>query len=225
MLKKLVCLVIILFGSTSLFAFTAGEKIIYPGFGIGISSGDAKGISGSDMGVLMGGNSSLFKNGENDVSFAYSIGAMFDYFMTDSLALTSGLSYDRSPYKLTYPKNTATEDLEFTVDFAFLTVPIGFHYYYENFLLIGGGFYFGKTISDDSELKYGSTKEDVKLETKNDIGLFLDLGLNFELSETNNILAYVRYKRGLSNVYDEEDVVTDIKMRTLTLNLAYGIKF
>jgi len=225
MLKKIVCLVIILFGSTSLFAFTAGEKIIYPGFGIGISGGDADAVYGSALGAGLFGDATLFKDAESEMSFAYSIGAMFDYFIIDNLSITTGLSYDKTPYKFKYPRNTALNDLEISMDFAFITIPIGIHYYYDELLLVGGGFYYGIITSDDSEIKAGSYKEDVKLKTNNDLGLFFDLGLNFNVSENGNLLTYIRYKRGITDVYDEEDIITNIKMRSILLNIAYGIKF
>ncbi len=72
---------------------------------------------------------------------------------------------------------------------------------------------------------YHRYKEDVKLKTNNDLGLFFDLGLNFNVSENGNLLTYIRYKRGITDVYDEEDIITNIKMRSILLNIAYGIKF
>jgi len=224
MLKKTLYTLYLVLISTSLFAFTTGESIIYPTLGLGFSAGEAKGLTGPGMGQFIDGDSTLFKDGENQVSFAYNFGFVFDYFITDSLSFTSGLTYDSTPYKMKYPKNTATEDLEFEMDLTFLTVPIGAHFYIEDLLIIGGGFYYGIILSDDGKISYGSNSVDAELNTNNDLGLFLDLGLNFNLSETNNIIAFIHYKRGLVNIYDEEDIITDIKVRAITINVAYGIK-
>jgi hypothetical protein len=98
------------------------------------------------------------------------------------------------------------------------------HYFFTNWVFLGGGFYAGLPLSDDFELAYGSSTESVNIEITSDIGFFIDAGFNFELTNGNSILLGLRYKRGLTEIYDKDDMITHIKMRTFLFNAAYGIK-
>lgn len=223
-MKRFIYVLAILLVCNPLFAFTAGDNVLYPLINFGVSGGDVKAYKGSEVGLYMAGDPTLFDDAEIEPSLAYSLGGMFDYFLTDTFALSVGLLYEKAPVKVVYPKNTASEDLEFILDTSFLTIPIGAHFY-SGILVVGGGLYLGAILTDDAEIKYGSTTLDVELEeTNNDLGFFIDLGVNIDLSEESNLLLYARYKRGFVNIYDEEDVITDIQIRTLTLNVAYGIR-
>jgi len=225
MFKKIVCMFIILLTTTSLFAFAPEDVIIYPLAGFGASGGSADCWSGATTGNFINSDPTLFKDAEVDPAFAYSIGVAFDYFLTDSLAIVSGLTYDSTPFNMVYERGTAANDLEISMDFSFLTIPAGVHYYIDETILLGGGLYYGILLNDDSEMKYGSNKEDVKLEnTNDDLGMFIDLGLNFNIEDDQNVLVYLKYKQGLTDIYDEDDMVTNVKTRSITINFAYGIK-
>lgn len=219
--KKHVVWVGFFFLAMSLAAQKADDKIVFPGFGLGTSSSDADAMSGSYLRTTSG---STFKNAESESSSAYNIGAMFDYFIIDRLAVTVGLYYESSPVKYTYPRRSAAYDLELTGEFAFLTIPAGAHYFFTDWFFLGGGFYIGLPVRDDFEVELGPASGSTELQTNNDFGLFLDIGGNFAIRENGSILVGLRYKRGLAKVYDKEDIITDIKMRSFMLNLAYGIK-
>lgn len=222
-MKKYFFLFIFLLLCNSLFAMSTGDKIVYPSFGIGFSGGNFKAINGQDLGLLISGDSTMYKNPSPELSFAYNLGFGFDYFMTDKVALSAGIYYENRPCLVVYEKNTAANDFEVEFDFSFLTIPIGLRYYFE-MLFLGGGLYYGKLLSDDATVKADYTV-DVQLEdTHDDIGFFLDFGFSHQLSETGSIIIFARYKRGLTYVYDAEDIVTDLKIIDLTINFGYGIR-
>jgi hypothetical protein len=213
---------------SSLNAQKAGDKILFAGFGFGVSTADFEYIVGSDVGYYMFGNSTLFNDIEesDEGDLAYSIGVMYDYFVFDKFSVTVGLSYDNNPLSYKYPKRTASNDLEINMKFAFITIPLGVHYYFFEHLLFGGGLYLGIPVRDDFEVKYGYSKASDELPTDNDIGMFFDLGYNFNINDQHNILLSMRYKHGLSKVYSDDDMITNIKIRTLyILQVAYGYKF
>lgn len=222
-MKRYFMVFLFLLFCNSLFALSAGNKIVYPSFGLGFSGGQVKAIDGQEMGILVGGDSTLYKNPSTELSFAYNLGVGLDYFMTNKLALSAGLYYENRPCLIVYEKNTANNDLEIEFDFSFLTIPIGLRYYCE-MVFFGGGLYYGKLLSDDATMKADNTV-DVQLDdTHDDIGFFIDFGFSHELSETANIIIFARYKRGLTYVYDDEDIVTDLKLVDLTINFGYGIR-
>jgi opacity protein-like surface antigen len=223
--KRYVLCGVFFFLAMSIAAQKAGEKIIFLGFGFGSSFSGADAISGSDLGTMMNPPSSTYwNNADSETSFAYNIGAMFDYFPIDKLALTVGLYYEHTPVKYTYPKRTLSYDFEFTGNFSFLTIPAGVHYFFTDWFFLGGGLYFGLPVNDDVEIELGPASGSLELQTNNDIGLFLDIGGNFAVTENGSVLVSLRYKYGLTKVYDKYDMITNIKMRTFMINVAYGIK-
>ena len=209
-----------------LFAFTPGEVKIYPYAGGGISLNDSKDMGGDDLGNLLYGDPTMFGASAHRPLLAYSLGGMVDYFLTESIAISTGLSYDYLPSKIVYEGMTAPNDydMEITIDFEYITVPAVIRYFFDEFFLIGGGLYYGFVLSDDIEVKYGPDKEKSGLDSRDDLGFFVDMGLNFNVSENGSIITILRYKRGLRYVYSEEDVVTDIRISSLELNIGYGFR-
>lgn len=224
MKKTFLFMMVLLCISSSLFAYSPGTKLLYGGFGFGLSSADSDALSGAEFGLLKDSDPELYKNSECEPAFTYSAGAALDYFFMKDFAVTAGLSYDSTPVKISYDKNTAPDDVEYTYNLAFLTVPVGVHYFIEDMLLVGGGFYFAKDVSNDARSKEGYERDSMHLRVNNDFGIFLDLGGNFKVTDKGSILAFIRYKHGLVDVYDETDIISDIQMRALTLNVAYGIR-
>lgn len=236
MLKKSGLVLVLLFFSTSLFAFSQGEKYLYPLIGAGFSSSSSEALKGRELGYVIyaSADGTEFKDPESEASFAWSMGVMFDYFFSDNMSFTAGITYDSSPAEIKYPANTAPDgDLVITASYKFLTIPVGLHYVINNFLLIGGGFYYANVMDDKVVIKDDAdsfTYPNVK--SNNDAGIFIDAGLTFDMSEESNILIFARYKHGMSEVNDGalvapsgETIVDEVKMQTLTINAAYGIKF
>jgi hypothetical protein len=188
-----------LFTSTA-FAMEAGRYRLSLSGGYGISGGEADAISGSEMGSLFFGDPTRFKDGEIEESSAYNFGVGIDYFITDKLSLVSGLYYASKPIKLVYPKRTSPVELEFIFDTTYLIIPI---------------------VDDAAEIKYGSVSEDVELDMNNDFGFFLDLGTDISITETSSILIFARFERGLTYIYDEVDIITDVKVAAITFNLGF----
>ena len=223
--KFLLITILLLLSSPSLFAFNQGEAIFYPTAGIGGSTASLEAASGEELGLYVDGDPTLWNNAKSEWRLAWNLGVAFDYFLNNNLALTSGLLYESRPFRVVYHKNTAEHDIVLDGNFTFFTIPLGLKYY-TNVFYFGGGLYYSILLSNETETKYGSnTSKDDLEEAKDDFGVFADIGLNFNMSGDNNLLIFARYQQGLVKVYTEEDIITDIKLRAVTLNISYGIKF
>ena len=223
---KLTLITILFFAcSSSLFALSPGDTILYPGLGLGVSTGNADTWSGHDVGFV-NSNINGWKDAKTDYySIAFSFGTGFDYLITDSLAITTGLSFDYLPYKIVWQKrDPLVSDIKLDIEFAYITIPIGIRYYFSYFI-VGGGIYYAFNIMSDIKLKEPMGDEKHNLDAGNVFGFFIDLGLNFNVLEKNNFLVFVKYRQDLNAAYDDTGFhVTKIEMKALTLNLAYGIK-
>lgn len=237
MIKKLIVILILIFTASSLSAFKSEDMILYPYAGLGTATGLFETMSSGDFVNHFGATNLDTEDGEyvepdyhTTKAFAYTIGFMFDYMITNRVAVTSGVSYDKVPYESRYPLDSGGNFL-LRYDFAFISIPVGIHYHTPKSFVLGGGAYYGIIISDDfstSNLPAGVDKDQLKDEigdTKNDIGFFLDLGYNITLTEASNILLMFRYKHGFSSVYGNPAPVEKLKIRTLTFNIAYGHRF
>ncbi|MDR3237176.1 MAG: outer membrane beta-barrel protein [Spirochaetia bacterium] len=208
-----------------MFAFSNGDMLITPGFGLGASSGTATVWSGADLSYYLtnGSNTTWFKDGTTKYSFAWSIGCGFDYFFNDSVSLTTGLSYDSVPFKVVYEKNTFISDCEITFKLSYLTIPLGVHWY-PSIFMIGGGLYYGLTLSNDAKIKVGSSSENFSADTSSVLGFFIDAGVNLDVAN-GNLLLFAKFRSDLTYAYTEDgDLVTDVKTRAFTINAAYGFK-
>ena len=222
MVIKKIFTIFFLFFACNVYAFEQGTNIINLSGGLGISTGSADVYSGATVGEAIAGDPSLFSNAEPRAELAVNFGADINYFLTNNLAFLFGFYYDKTPFKTVYPKNTASEDLETIINFTFFTIPVGIRYYSDLFFF-GAGFYYGILLNDDAEVKYGSTSADVELQdTHNNFGIFADLGLS---GGVNSFFGFIRYKRGLVNVYTDEDMITNVKLIDITLNVGYCFQF
>jgi len=224
MLKKIILLICFLFASVSfLFALDEGSFILYPEVGLGVSGGFATVWNPEGASRFLGSNTTLFKKPQMEPGLSWSIGCGADYAFTDWLGITSGLFIDKTAYRALYKKTgTGKNDLEIDIDFIYLTIPVGLHFYRDIFM-IGGGFYFGAPLFCSSSVKFDATKE-TNLNSRATIGLFIDAGLNFYRTDANNLMVFLRFKNDLTYAYKEDDIVTNIKTFSLNLTAAYGFK-
>jgi hypothetical protein len=215
-MRRSIIVFILLLISISSFAREPGNSQIIPHFGIGYSGADFKSWSGSDLGFYLVGDPTVLDNAELEYSMAYNWGADIVYFIS-SLAIVTGLIYEYKPVLIVYPKKTATKDFELKAELDFITIPIGVRYYLDIFYF-GGGVYYGTAVGKaDTETRAAYT-ETGSIDINNDFGLFLDIGLNYNFGEEIGIDIYLRYERGLVEIYDEEAIITDIKTRAFYLN-------
>ena len=223
---KLVFAIALLFiASSSLFAFNAGDKIIYPTVGMGISVGNSTALYGENLGTIYG-NSAYWNNADLETSIAFSVGAAFDYFITDRIALTTGLTYNYFPYQIIWPKKDAIDDAKYRIYFDYLILPLGVRGYF-NYFLVGGGLFYALNLTSDFENQnpYDTSNKGSIKEAKNLFGFFIDLGLNYELSETKNLQLYIKLIQSITNTNgDNSDILKNIKQRVYTINIAYGVK-
>ena len=223
--KLLFAIALLFIASSPLFAFNAGDKIVYPTVGIGISGGNSTALYGENLGTLYG-NSAYWNNANLETSFAFSVGAAFDYLITDRIALTTGLTYNYFPYQIVLPKKDAIDDAKYRIYFDYLTIPIGVRAYI-NYFLVGGGLFYAINLTSDFENQnpYDSSNKGSVKEAKNLFGFFIDLGLNYELSETKSLQLYIKFLQSVTNTDgDNYDILKNIKQRVYTINIAYGVK-
>ena len=158
-------------------------------------------------------------------TMAVSVGAALEYFVMDNFSVVVELLYERQPihYK---GKDDA---IMYIYNFNYITIPVGVRYsFYEHFL-VGGGLYYGIKYNSEHSLKigYNTTSFGSPPNEKNDVGLFVDAGLNLALSKSNNLplyynlSLYFRYKMGFFELMEDRKLSTS----TLTFNVAYGVRF
>lgn len=217
----IITVALLVFGIPAYAAETGTVRFIFSG-GIGASGASYTAWTGRDVGIFIAGDPTLFRDGESEVQTAWNIGIGADYFFNQTLSLTAGLYYDSKPLKFVYPRNTALNDLVFEANAAFITVPMGLRVHLNGFFF-GGGLYAGFLVNDDVDIKAGDvTIATGELDGNSEFGLFVDVGVDFSVSEKGSILVFVRYEHGLSYYYNKEDIITDIKTRSLQLNVGYA---
>jgi hypothetical protein len=67
----------------------------------------------------------------------------------------------------------------------------------------------------DTETTVGGDTVTDSLAIDDDFGFYVELGFDIPLGERISLDLGARYERGLVTIYDEEDVITDIKTRAL----------
>jgi len=207
-------------GSVS--ARQAGDMQIGGLLSLGASNVDATVWTGSSVGYYLDGDPTLWGNASIDPGTAGGIGLAFRYFLTDNLALNTGLHFIAKTFNLTYPARTALSDLEIEATAYFMTVPLGLRYAADIFYA-GGGFYYGMAGDMDTETTVETTVGTIKskdtLPIDDDFGFYVELGLDIPLGERLSLDLGARYERGLTKIYDDDDLVTDIKTRAIFFGL------
>ncbi len=179
-------------------------------------------ITGEELGFFLAGDPSLWNDSESVAGGMFQIGATLELPLTQGVNVLTGLLLQGKELKYRYPKNTDTDDLDVSVTYTSLTIPLGLRGY-AGWLLVGGGVYFGLTDEATFKVEYESASEEVDVSIENDIGLFLDLGLAIPVSESVNIELFARYEHQANKLYDDPDVITDIKQRSLSLNIGVSV--
>ena len=222
---KLVLIISLFFiNASSLFAFQTKDVILLPGFGFGFLGANSELYSGSEFSQHAAGNKTAWKNPKEKYSISFNVGLGFDYFTTKNIAITSGVFAERLSYKVVWPAGTTTYNYTNTMTFYYFTLPIGVRYYFERFML-GGGFYYSLNTSIDGEIKAGPIDSTSSLEESNVWGLFIDAGVNSQITKNSNVLLFIRYRQDLTYAYRIDfDSANDVKLIGLTLNVAYSMK-
>lgn len=229
MIKKFLFSVAILISSSSLFAYTQGDVVLYPEVGIGMAGGQITGWSGSDLSYVL--NESYYyyngsypspryssKNAELNPGVYWSLGLNGSYFFNNSLALIGGLFIDRNSFEVVWETNYG--DLKYKIDLYRLTIPVGVRFHY-NLLMIGGGLYLGVPMS----YKFKIDGEKDSLDSNTTVGLFIDVGVNIEMTDANNLLIFLKYKYDFTPSYEENyDIISKIENRSISLGVSYGFK-
>ncbi len=192
----------------------AGDMQIGGLLSLGVSSVDATVWTGASVGNVLAGDPTLWGDGSMDPDAAGGVGFSFRYFLTDNLALNTGLHFVAKSFTLVYPARTASSDLEMGGTAYFATVPLGLRYVADIFYA-GGGLYYGLAGDMDTETSFGGNTVTDSVSIDDDFGLYVELGVDIPLGERLSLDLGARYERGLVTIYDEDDVITDIKTRAL----------
>jgi len=208
MLKKSLFVIVLLFFSSTLFANEENEekdKVFYLKAGYGVSFGN-----------------NVYEDAMPQPIAVWNLGLAFEYYpikeLTSSIPLdisfNAELLYEKQPisYKTDY-------DVKMNFNFTYITIPVGLRIIFSDFFLIGSGLYYAKTLKSNSTLD--SVPVGPLVDVKDDIGLFVDLGLKFNMFETNSLMLYIRPKLG----FVELEKYNKVKTQAITFNAAYGFKF
>jgi len=219
---RLFASLIIMFMVGTAYAGSPGEvRYMFSG-GVGVGGSSSTVWSGADTGDLLLGDTTLFKDAEQELCASWNLGAGADYFITESVSLYAGFYYDSNLLRYVYERNTALNDLVFEVNADFMTIPLGIHFNTGQFFL-GGGVYAGFLVNDDFEIMGGDvTIATGELGANNEFGIFLDAGIEIPMGERGDLLLFGRYQNGLSYFYNDEDIISDIRTRSLQFNVGYA---
>ena len=206
MLKKYLFVIVLLFFSSTLFAYEEGEAILYFNGGFGFSMGD-----------------DVYYDATPEVMAAWNLGIGFEYFFLKetearfpiNLSFTTGLLYEKQP--LSYKDKDYGSKTNF--NFTYITIPMGIRILFSEFFFIGSGLYYAKTLGHDVTIN--SVYMGKLIDVKDDFGLYGDFGLDFKLSDSGSLLLYFRSKMGLV----EKQKGSKLKTTAGTLNIACGIRF
>lgn len=232
-MKKLF-VVLLLIASAPAFAYKAGDKRLSLFGGAGIAIASMSCVSGADYGNFLGscGYSGMdeksFNDWEDGDAYAYSFGIGLDWFLGNSIALYVGLSYDKTPVDIKFPRRVADSDHTYKFDLSYRTAAAGVHYY-GKFLVAGIGGYYDDLLKGKLIFDGGSGKQEIPgVKFSDDVGVFVDLGLHFGLSEKFDLAFLLRTKFGSKTIYDypDDDVITnmsDLASAFFSVSLGYTL--
>ena len=92
--------------------------------------------TGEELGLFLAGDPSLWNDSESVAGGIFQIGATLELPLTQGINVLTGLLLQGKELKYRYPKNTDTDDLDFSVSYTSLTIPLGLRGYI-GWLLIG----------------------------------------------------------------------------------------
>ena len=229
MLKKISFSLCFMFaGVSSLFALDKGSIVLYPQAGFGISSASGSGISGSQLSAelnsIYGVSSYDYKDAKSKPGFSCSAGIEADYMITDFLALTGGILIDYMSFKVVY-ESSSNPDAGMKFKFLYAGVPVGLRFY-RGIFMAGCGLYMSAPLYNRASVKYGPYSRKEKLDNAYaTAGFFADAGLNFNTSDKNNLLVFLRVKRDYTySYYEDYRTIRDTKNWSCHLTAAYGFR-
>lgn len=190
---------------------------------LGASNADCTLWPGSTLGIMLDGDPTLWSSPSTEANDAGGLGFSYRYFATENLALCTGLNVIYKSFTVNYPAYTAIDDLSLDISNTYVIIPAGMRIYF-NYFYLGGGLYYGLAGTAQVEVtyttNYGTTTEKTDEDFDDDFGLYVDLGLDIPLSDIISLDLGIRYEYGLKSVYsNEDDIITDIKMKALLFNV------
>ena len=165
-------------------------------------------------------------SGVTDYGRYWSVGFNGSYFLNDYFSLMSGLSVDYNSYEVKYgPYPPSNQWEKYELEYYRLVIPAGIHFHY-GFFMVGGGLYFGTIISSKvTETDDSGYKNTEHLGSKAALGYFIDLGLNFKITDTNNLSIFLRLKDDVTPSYKNNDTyITSIRNESISINVSYGFQ-
>ena len=211
-MKKIILAAALFFMSAPLYAyfyFEPGDIVIYPS------------VSAKLYGYTFDKNTDVEIDQRGGAS--WSAGVLLDLFLSDALSFTTGMYYDKASEEY---KVYSSGNRKLKAEFTFLTVPVGLHYYFYDFHFIGAGCYYGKMRNKNFTDSSNSFTLVDSEHSKNDIGVWVQLGYAVEISDYINMLLYAGGKRSLVSVYENNtSLITNLKMYEISFSAALGLRF
>ena len=207
MIKKCFFLTIFLLFASTLFAYEKGGVFFCLKGGIGASF------------PVSYNNYKKTPGRMPEIALVWNTGVSLEYSFKDNIIFNAELLYEYQP--LFYKDRRA--NITYIYDFSYITIPAGIRFIFAERFLVGAGLHYSFKINSAHSAKSRNVK--ISLEPlpneQNDIGIFVDIGLNFKLSETNNLSAYFRVKHGFIDVIKDTKIIAN----AATINAAYNFMF
>ena len=228
MLKKIILSLCFVFASaSSLFALDKGSFILYPQAGFGISGAYADAASGYELNYTLNlnyGGAWEYKDPEIKSGISLNTGMGIDYMVTGFLAFTSGILLDYISFKVVY-KSPSNPDAWMKFDLLYAGIPLGLRLYAGAFMA-GCGLYIAAPVLPRASSKYGpDSSKGVLSGSPPTAGFFIDAGLNFNTSDINNLMIFLRMRNDYTYSHTNYfATVRSTKNWSLLLTAAYGFK-
>ena len=191
--------------------------------GAGFCGGSAIAMTGPAAGYYYGGGTTAYNSPEVGSGVSYQAGISYDFILVAGLAITPGINYVHKPFKLTYKKNTASQDLTFESNTDYLEIPLELRYQWTYFF-IGAGMYYGIKLKDDTSCS-NSSVDLSQGESKNVTGVLFDFGAKINISDSGALVLMMRYEYGFTPAYENSvSLVREVKTDNIQFNLGYAIK-
>ena len=209
MLKKCLFIIMLLLFSSSLFAYEQGDTIFHIKGGYGFSLGR-----------------DVYVDATPEFISTWNIGIALEHFyqrldshpifrVSTAMSFIGEVSYENRPlsYKSDYFGKV-------NHNFTYVTSALGFRVLFSDFFFIGTSLYWAMISGGNTTVDGESIGRLVDL--RNDIGLFSDFGLYFQLSESSNLSLFIRSMMGFVELQKGSRLYNNT---VGTINLAYGFRF
>jgi hypothetical protein len=209
--------------AANVMAFEPGDSNFYLQGALGLSGWKADDASNRSLNDSIIPRDTYYDDVQEKLGYALNAVILYEHFAYSHVALLFDLGYERITCKAKYPKNAAPQDIKYNIAFNCIVFSPGLRIYPVDFLFVGAGGFIDYPLSSNQKTSGALTKIDPPFVYKPFIGVWGDVGFNFELSGYKCVTLYVRYKKSMAKTKISDDgMVPDAKIDSLLLNVGIG---